>query len=108
MPSSNPRQMPHYVSIMHPLVVQDMRENNTVVTAWSYSDINRLYNAEVGEWGGVRFCSSNLVPTFTGNANTGFTDRDGARFEDPFHGAAGKGTADENARARFHGVHSTV
>lgn len=71
--SSNPRQMPHYVSIMHPLVVQDMRENSTVVTAWSYSDINRLYNAEVGEWGGVRFCSSNLVPTFTGNANSGYT-----------------------------------
>ncbi len=66
--SKNPRQMPHYVSIMHPLPVQDMRENSTVVTAWSYSDLNRLYNAEVGEWGGVRFCSSNMVPTFTGVA----------------------------------------
>ncbi len=66
--SSNPRQMAHYPSILHPLVVQDLRENQTIVTAWSYSDINRLYNAEVGEWGGVRFCSSNLVPTFTGAA----------------------------------------
>jgi len=64
--SSNPRQMAHYPSILHPLVVQDLRENSTIVTAWSYSDINRLYNAEVGEWGGVRFCSSNLVPTFLG------------------------------------------
>jgi hypothetical protein len=62
--------MPHYPAILHPLVVQDMRENSTVVTAWSYSDINRLYNSEVGEWGGVRFCSSNMVPTFTGVTTT--------------------------------------
>ena len=66
--SDSPRKMPHYVSIMHPLVAQDMRENSTVVTAWTYSDINRIYNYEVGEWGGIRFCLSNLVPTWTGVA----------------------------------------
>lgn len=66
--SDSPRKMPHYTSIIHPLVTQDMRENATVVTAWSYSDINRLYNYELGEWGGVRFCESNMVPTFTGVA----------------------------------------
>ncbi len=64
--SANPRMMPHYVSIMHPLPVEDMRENSTIVTAWSYSDLNRLYNYELGEWGGVRFCFSNMVPSFTG------------------------------------------
>jgi N4-gp56 family major capsid protein len=64
--SSSPRAMPHYTAIMHPLVVQDMRENSVIVTAWSYSDINRLYNYELGEWGGIRFCFSNMVPTFTG------------------------------------------
>jgi N4-gp56 family major capsid protein len=67
--SGNPRMMPHYVAIMHPLVEQDFRENSTVVTAWSYSDINRLYNYEAGEWGGIRWCSSNMVPSFTGYAN---------------------------------------
>lgn len=66
--SSNPRAMPHYVAIAHPLVVQDLRENSTIVTAWSYSDINRLYNYELGEWGGVRFTFSNMVPTWTGVA----------------------------------------
>ena len=66
--SNNPRTMPHYACVMHPLVEQDMRENTTVVTAWSYSDINRLYNYEMGEWGGIRFCHSNMVPTFTGVA----------------------------------------
>jgi N4-gp56 family major capsid protein len=66
--SSNPRAMPHYTAVIHPLVAQDMRENATVVTAWSYSDINRLYNFELGEWGGVRFVFSNMVPSFTGFA----------------------------------------
>lgn len=58
----------HYVAIMHTLTEQDMRENTTVVTAWSYSDIKKLYNEEIGEWGKVRFTVSNMVPTFTGVA----------------------------------------
>lgn len=64
--SDNPRGHPHYAAIIHPLVEQDMRENSTVVTAWSYSDLNRLYNDELGELGGVRFCRSNMVPYWTG------------------------------------------
>jgi len=63
--SANPRMMPHYTSIIHPLVSADFRQNPTVVTAWSYSDINRLYNAEIGEWSGIRFCESNMVPFWT-------------------------------------------
>lgn len=66
--SADPRSMPHYSSITHPLVMQDMRENSTFVLASSYSDINKLYNAEFGEWGGIRFCQSNMVPSFTGVA----------------------------------------
>jgi N4-gp56 family major capsid protein len=64
--SNNPRMMPHYTSIIHPFVAADMRQNTQVVTAWSYSDINRLYNYEVGEFNGIRFCESNMVPSFTG------------------------------------------
>lgn len=71
--SSDPKSMPHYVAIMHPLVEQDMRSNSTVVTAWSYSDVNRLYNYELGEWGGVRFTRSNMVPFFTGVAQVNGT-----------------------------------
>ena len=66
--SSDPRKAPHYVAIVHPLVEQDLRANTTIVTAWSYSDINRLYNNELGEWAGIRFCASNMVPSFTGYA----------------------------------------
>jgi N4-gp56 family major capsid protein len=59
---------PHYVAIVHPSSAQDMRENSTVSTAWSYSDINRLYTNELGEWGGVRFTRSNMVPFWVGQA----------------------------------------
>ena len=66
--SENPRRMPHYTAVCHTLVVADMRENPTINQAWTFSDINRLYNYELGEWAGIRFCRSNLVPTFTGVA----------------------------------------
>ena len=66
--SSSPRAMPHYTCVIHPLVAADMRENSVITTAWSYSDINRLYNFELGEWGGLRFTMSNMVPSFTGVA----------------------------------------
>lgn len=66
--SNNPRKMPHYVAVTHPFVEGDFSENQTVVSAWTYSDLNRLYNFEVGEWRGTRFCRTNLVPTFTGVA----------------------------------------
>ena len=67
--SSNPRQMPHFVSILHPFVSADFRQNNSVQTAWSFSDINRLYNFEAGEWNGIRFCESNMAPFWVGIAN---------------------------------------
>jgi N4-gp56 family major capsid protein len=66
--SSNPRKMPHYVAVCHPFVVGDFSENQTVVTAWSFSDLNRLYNYEAGEWRGIRFCQTNMIPSFTGVA----------------------------------------
>lgn len=66
--SNNPRNMPHYVSICHPAVVADFRQQSDVKLAWTYSDLNRLYNYEAGEWSQIRFCESNMVPSFTGVA----------------------------------------
>ena len=71
--SNDPRGMPHYTSVGHTLAMQDLRENSTFVLASSYSDINKLYNAEVGELGGVRFCASNMVPFWTGFAQVNGT-----------------------------------
>lgn len=56
----------HFVAIMHPLSTQDLLANSTIVTAFSYSQVDRLYTNELGEWGGFRFTRSNMVPTFTG------------------------------------------
>jgi N4-gp56 family major capsid protein len=67
-PSKSPAVMQHYIGLIHPLSAQDMRENTTVANAWSYSDINRLYNNELGPFGGTRFVESNMIPFFTGVA----------------------------------------
>ncbi len=67
-PGKTPANMPHYVALIHPLPVQDMRESASVVNAWAQSDVNRLYNSELGEWGGARFCKSNMVPYWLGVA----------------------------------------
>lgn len=66
--STRPDAMPHYVALIHPLVTQDLRQNSTIATAWSYSDLNRLYNNDLGEWGGARFCKTNMMPFWKGNA----------------------------------------
>lgn len=67
-PSRSPAVMQHYVALIHPLPAQDMRENAQVNTAWSFSDINRLYNNELGAYGGVRYVESNMIPFWTGVA----------------------------------------
>lgn len=67
--SKSPASMEHYVALINPLPVNDMRQNATVANAWSQSDINRLYNNDLGEWGGVRFCKSNMVPFWVGVAD---------------------------------------
>jgi N4-gp56 family major capsid protein len=69
--SADPRSMPHYVALIHTLVVADFRQNATVVNAWTFSDLNRLYNYEAGEWSGIRFCKTNMIPYWTQVANTG-------------------------------------
>src|SRR5215469_1321850 len=66
--SRGPMTHEHYVSIGSPLVFNDFAMNPTVVQAWSYSDVTRLYINEAGYWRGMHFCESNMIPTFTGVA----------------------------------------
>ena len=65
---SDPRGNPHYVAVSRIFPLNDLRQNSTISNAWSFSDVDKLYNAEVGQWGGLRFCESNMVPSFTGVA----------------------------------------
>jgi len=63
-----PSSTPHYVAICHPFVAADLRTNPQVQLASAYSDINRLYNGEFGQWNAIRFIESNMVPTWIGQA----------------------------------------
>jgi N4-gp56 family major capsid protein len=67
-PSKSPASMEHYVALISPFVVEDMRENSQVNTAWAFSDVNRLYNNDIGAWGGFRWCSTNMMPYWVGVA----------------------------------------
>lgn len=60
---------PHYAAIVSPLVEQDLRQNATVVNAWTYSDVTRLYINEIGYFAGIHFTQSNMVPHWTGVAS---------------------------------------
>lgn len=64
----SPAVAAHYVAILNPLVAQDMRENASVQNAWALAQSDRLYNNELGPWGGVRFVESNMVPYWIGVA----------------------------------------
>jgi N4-gp56 family major capsid protein len=67
-PSKSPAVMQHYVAMCSPFVEQDMRENSQVNTAWAFSDINRLYNNELGAFGGMRWVRTNMMPYWVGVA----------------------------------------
>ncbi|PRX32255.1 N4-gp56 family major capsid protein [Paraburkholderia sp. BL18I3N2] len=67
-PSKSPAVKQHYVALISPFSAQDMRENSSVQQAWAYSDVNRLYNNELGDFGGIRFVETNMMPYWTGAA----------------------------------------
>jgi len=67
--SGRPMTHEHYVALGSPLVMNDLAMNPTVVQAWSYSDVTRLYINEIGYWRGMHFCESNMTPTFVGVAS---------------------------------------
>lgn len=66
-----PKNSEHYVAVIPTLVENDLRQNPTIVQAWSYSDVSKLYINEVGYWAGIHFTKSNMMPHWTGNATTG-------------------------------------
>ena len=71
--SKGPMAHEHYVAIVSPLVSNDFSQNPTVVQAWSYSDVTRLYINEIGYWRGMHFCESNMLPSWTGIAQVNGT-----------------------------------
>ncbi len=72
-----PKTSDHYVAIIPVLVEGDLRQNPTIVNAWSYGDVTRLYINEVGYWSGIHFTRSNMTPRFTGIASVTATGNTG-------------------------------
>jgi N4-gp56 family major capsid protein len=64
-----PESHEHFVAVAHPIALNDFANNSTVQLAWSYSDIGKLYINEVGQWRGMHFVESNMVPYWVGLAN---------------------------------------
>ncbi len=58
----------HYVALGSIFALEDLASNPTVQTAWSRNDTNKLYINQMGYWGGITFCSTNMGPSFTGIA----------------------------------------
>ena len=73
----NTASAPHYVAVGVQMAIADLRQNPAITNAWSFSQIDSLYNNEVGQWSLIRFCQSNMVPGFTGVANTGINPTPG-------------------------------
>jgi len=66
--TKTPASSPHLIAICHPFIEGDLRQNSSFVQASSYSDLNKLYSTEFGQWNGIKFISSNMVNSWTGIA----------------------------------------
>ena len=51
-----------YIAIIHPSVAEDLRESEGWIEAHKYAAVTELFNGEIGELHGVRFCESNNAP----------------------------------------------
>lgn len=67
--SGDLRQGNAYVAVAGPHVIAEIRQPGTVLGSWvsvhMYNKPEALYNAEVGQWLGVRFIETNFIPKFT-------------------------------------------
>lgn len=67
---ARPYEGVHYVGVLDPASEQDVSQasNSAFTMAAAYSNAKLLYNGEIGTWRGVRWMSSNFIPTITGVA----------------------------------------
>lgn len=63
----------NFLGVFDPYIEMDISKDATFVTASSYSNLKTLLNGEVGQWMGVRWKRSNLIPIFVNLVTTGFT-----------------------------------
>lgn len=69
-----------YMGVVDPFVEMDISKDSTFQTAASYSNIKVLQNGEIGQWMGVRWMRSNLIPVLIGQAAGTYTTPAGGSF----------------------------
>lgn len=62
-----------YMGVVDPAVQMDISKDSTFQTAASYSNIKVLQNGEIGQWMGVRWMMSNLIPVLGGLTADSYT-----------------------------------
>jgi N4-gp56 family major capsid protein len=55
-----------YVGIIHPLVAYDLMSDPEWIDAHKYTNVDNIYNGELGKIGGVRFVESSEAKIYTG------------------------------------------
>ena len=65
-----PGRAAHLIAITSPLPFQDLKNNPLVVQTYQHTveGQKHLYTNEMGYWGGMVFCVSNMMPSWTGVA----------------------------------------
>lgn len=75
----------YYVGVLSPFTQYDIRNDSAWVNADEYAGSKKLYNGEVGEWGGIRFVLDTL-PWRSTAATMGTYAAAGAVFHTPIFG----------------------
>ncbi|MCK4576248.1 N4-gp56 family major capsid protein [candidate division WOR-3 bacterium] len=94
---TTPYEGGYYVGILSPFTEYDIRNDSEWINADHYSGSKKLYNGEIGEWGGIRFVQDSL-PWRSTAGTMGTYVAAGAVFHTPIFGK------DCYAGVRFNGV----
>lgn len=60
--NNTPKINGKYVAIIHPSVAEDLRESEGWIEVHKYAATTEIFNGEIGELHGVRFCETNNAP----------------------------------------------
>lgn len=99
----------YYVGVLSPFTQYDIRNDSAWVNADQYAGSKKLYNGEVGEWGGIRWVLDTM-PWRSTAGTMGTYSATGAVFHTPIFGQecyAGVGIEGVNAQLIFHNKKQT-
>ena len=99
----------YYIGVLSPFTQYDIRNDSAFVNADHYAGSKKLYNGEVGSWGGVRFVMD-TTPWRSTAGTMGTYVATGAVFHTPIFGQecyAGVGIEGVNSHLIFHNKKQT-